>query len=337
MRQSRRALAIVNPASGNVPLWRVKRVLNRAAARYGVDLSIQFTEYADHATELVSQAIGHFDMVLVVGGDGTVAEAVAAAVGTDLKIGIVPTGSTNMVAKDLGIPGQLGAAVRVAFTSATTIELDVAKAGAHTFMHMAGAGYDAEIMRSASRRWKRLLRWVAYLIPGIAKLRSKPFRVAIDIDGVTSTWHARMVLLALGGSIVHPRFVVGNGIDRTDGIIDVCVFNPPSLLAILATFGWIVLRRPSRSKWQHQLRGRRITLRSDAQVPFEFDGSYRGDELPVTVEILDQGVTVIVPSVPTPGELAAHLNPRSSAGAGVDEQKVTAMEALSVGAGSSSS
>lgn len=302
----------MNPATGYMSAARIERMLHKTARRYGIDLEVRVTDYADHAIELARAAVDDYDTVLAVGGDGTVSEVAAGLMGSDVKLGIVPAGSTNMIAKDLGISLRLNQATRVALSSSTTVDLDIAFAMGAAFVHMAGAGYDAEIMRSTPRRWKRKIGWLAYLGPALTALRSPPFRLKLEVDGVRSTWRARMVLCALGGSIIHPRFVIGRGIDRTDGVLDVLVFDPSTFWAVLSTFGWLTLRRPERSRWHHQLRGQRVLMDADRAVPFEADGSYRG-ELPVEIDIAPQGVTVIVPNLPTPGELQAHADLRYSA------------------------
>ena len=309
MEHQSKALAIINPATGSVPLRRVRQLLRGQALKAGVDLEFAETEYADHATEIVRERHQKFDIVIAVGGDGTVSEVVAGAIGTDLVIGIVPTGSTNMVAKELGIPRLLSQAVRVALTSDTTIMMDVAKSNSFLFIHMGGAGFDAAIMRETSRTLKRIFRWMAYIGPGVAQLRRKPFAVRLVLDGNEYRYRARMVLLALGGSIVHPRFRVGDGIDRTDGVLDVIVFDPPGILQIATTFAWMAIRRPERSAWHHHHRCLTADIQSDEPVPFELDGSYRG-ELPLQVEMISQAAYIRVPAVPTPGEIEAHLNVR---------------------------
>lgn len=297
----------MNPSTGAVPQWRLRQLMRRTAGRYGVDLTFVETEYADHAIEIVRERAAEFDAVVAVGGDGTVSEVAAGAVGSDLVIGIVPTGSTNMVAKDLGVPRLLSQAVRVALTADTTVTIDVARASGHAFIHMGGAGFDAAIMRETPRRWKRIFRWLAYVGPGMAALRRQPFDVVLTLDGKRYEYTARMVLLALGGSIIHPRFVVGDGIDRTDGVLDVVVFDPPTFFRVATAFGWMAVRKPQRSAWHHHFRCIEAIIESRDAVPYELDGSYRG-ELPIAIEMLPQGVTVRVPSVPTPGEIEAHLN-----------------------------
>lgn len=328
MAQPRRVLIIVNPATGAVPTWRLRRLIERVAEHSNIVVEHVETEYADHATEIVTARGAEFDSVVAVGGDGTLSEVVAGAVGHGLQVGIVPTGSTNMVAKDLGIPRLLSQAVRVALTSSTYVAIDVARADSHVFMHMGGAGYDAAIMRETSGRWKRIFRWLAYVGPALRQLRSPPFdvRLVLGERGERIVEHrSRMVLLALAGSIIHPRFVVGEGIDRTDGALDIVVFDPSNIFYVLETFGWFILGRPARSRWQHQYRCRRARIESDARVPFELDGSYRG-ELPIDVEMLDSQVEILVPSIPTPGEIQAHLHAKPDLGKA--EYEITGRSAL---------
>jgi diacylglycerol kinase (ATP) len=307
--ETRRTLVVINPATGAVPIRRIKQLIASTARRAGISYDYVETEYADHAIEIVRERGRDYDAVVAVGGDGTVSEVVAGAIDSDLVVGIVPTGSTNMVAKDLGIPRMLSQAVKVALTSPNTIVMDVARANEHVFIHMGGAGFDAAIMRETPRRWKRIFRWLAYVGPGISQLRRQPFRVRLDLDGTRYAYTARMVLLAIGGSIVHPRFVVGDGIDRTDGVLDVVVFDPPNFAAIVKTFAWMAVRRPERSPWHHHFRCLRAVIESDDEVPYELDGSYRG-ELPIEVEMLPRGVKIRVPAIPTPGEIEAHLSAR---------------------------
>jgi YegS/Rv2252/BmrU family lipid kinase len=306
MASPRRALAVVNPSTGNVSLWKLKRLLGQLAEREGVDLQLHVTEYPGHGTELVKEHGAEMDLLLAVGGDGTLSEVVTGAAGFSTQIGIIPTGSTNVVAKDLGIPLRISQAASVAFQSPLTIEIDVARAGDTTFMHMAGAGFDARIMKDTPRRWKKTFGWLAYLVSGVSELRAKPFPLTLTIDGTVSNWQARTVLCALGGSIAHPRFPIGQNIDRADGVLDILVLDPPNTGGWLSTLGWVLAGRPAKSRWQHHLRGRVVKLESPEPVPFETDGTYWGD-LPVTVEILDTTATIIVPAVPTPGEIRAHL------------------------------
>lgn len=289
------AFAIINPATGQHSLKGLTRQLEKRARKLDIDLECKVTERPEHATELARECCANnIDIIVAVGGDGTVSEVVTGTIGTDIPVGIVPTGSTNMIAKDLGLPRRISPAIEIALGKGTPTPFDVGKIGETTFMHMAGAGYDAQIMHEASSVWKRRIGWPAYLWPAIKHLRSTSFRVEIDIDGKVQSMDARMVLCAIGGSIVHPRFSVGSGINRTDGLLDICVYNPPNAVMAVSALGWILLRKPERSRWQRQFRGKKVVLRSDQPVVFEADGNPLG-ELPVVVEMLDSPVYILAP------------------------------------------
>lgn len=292
----KRAYAVINPATGQGSVRMLERRLMKKAHRMGVELQVRVTENPYHATEIARECLSNeIDIVIAVGGDGTVSEVVTGVLGSDIVVGIVPIGSTNAIAKDLRIPRRLSAAMDIALGAGKPVAFDVGKVGDATFMHMAGAGYDAQIMHETSGKWKQRLGWPAYLWPAIKHLRSTSFRAEIVIDGVTHTMDARMVLFAMGGSIVHPRFTVGKGIDRHDGQIDICVYNPPNAVMAVTALWWILLRKPEKSRWQHQFKGKRIVLSSDRPVEFEADGNPLG-VLPVTVEILDTPACILTPA-----------------------------------------
>lgn len=295
MSKEKRAFAVINPATGQGTVRSLEHRLQKKARRLGIDLQVRVTERPDHATDIARECCeNEIDIIIAVGGDGTVSEVVTGAIGSDIVVGIVPIGSTNMIAKDLGIPRRLSAAMDVALGGGCPTAFDVGKVGETTFMHMAGAGYDAQIMHEASGKWKRRIGWPAYLWPAVKHLRSPAFNAEIEIDGDKHSMNARMILCAIGGSIVHPRFTVGQGIDRHDGFIDICVYNPPNAIWAVSALGWILLRKPDRSRWQHQFRGKSIVLRADQTVAFEADGNPLG-ELPVYIEMLDQPTYILTP------------------------------------------
>ncbi|HUG14082.1 MAG TPA: diacylglycerol kinase family protein [Thermomicrobiales bacterium] len=291
---TRSVLAVINPATGRTPAPDIAERLRREAAARGIVIHIAHTERPGHAIEIARNHPEDIDTIIAVGGDGTVSDVVTGARQEPLTIAIIPVGSTNIIAKDLGIPRDLDAAMRVALGDGRPFAIDVATAGKTTFIHMAGAGFDAAMMRDASRSLKRRLGWVAYIPAALRHLRYPLFEATITVDGRTLILPARVVLFALGSSIVSPRFKVGEGIDRTDGIIDVCVFDPPSLLSSLTCVVWIALGKPCRSRWQHQLRGSVVSLDTDRPVPFEVDGDPLG-VVPVDIKVSHRTVQILVP------------------------------------------
>ena len=298
-RRPTRAVAIVNPATGHTPLSTIVGALLREAARHGVELAIEQTTHAGHAVDLARAASGHADLLIAVGGDGTISDIVTGALGADVTVAIVPVGSTNVIARELGIPRRVERAAAVALGSDEAVTIDVARMETTTFMHMAGAGFDAAIMRDTSSSWKRRLGWLAYIPPAIRNLTAPRFTARLTIDGHRIEKSARLVLCAVGGAIVLPRFQVAAGIDRSDGILDVLVYNPPGPITALTCVGWLGIGRPDRSRWLTRYRGKHVHLDADQPVPFEVDGDYAG-LLPTEMAIIERAVSVRVPSDLTP-------------------------------------
>ena len=292
--QPRRALAIINPMTGRIPVESIEADLRYEAHRYGVDLRIERTTHAGHAVELAAAAVDAVDLLIAVGGDGTVSDVVTGSIDAGIVVGILPAGSTNIIARELGIPRDLSKAATIALGDGKVAQIDVAKAGTTTFMHMAGAGFDAAIMADTPSRLKRKIGWLAYLPAATRHLNAPRFTAKLTIDGVTTEERARLVLCALGGSIVHPRFRVGEGIDRTDQLLDILVFDPPGLGGTLSCLGWIVAGKPGRSRWYTQRRARSVVIDADVEVPFEVDGDFVG-YVPVEISLLDRKASVLVP------------------------------------------
>lgn len=289
----RRAVAIVNPATGRRDTASIIRQVSEVATARGIELIVRPTAWPGHAMELAREAVNDADVLLAIGGDGTVSDVIAGSLGAR-PVGIIPAGTTNMVAKDLHLPRHPKAAARIALGDGQPAPFDIARIGDTTAVHMAGAGYDAEIMRATSGVWKRRIGWAAYLPPALRLLNYPAFTARIAVDGVVSERRARVVLLAIGDSFIMARLRVGAGIDRGDGLIDVVVFDPPTTLAVLTTVAWIAAGKPERSRWQSQLRGAQVTLDADRPVAYQVDGDYLG-ELPVQVTMLDTRAMVIGP------------------------------------------
>jgi diacylglycerol kinase (ATP) len=293
---ARSVLAIINPATGRTPAERIAERLRREAEARGISIHIAMTERPGHAIDIARNHPDDVDTIIAVGGDGTVSDVVTGARPEPLTIAIIPVGSTNIIAKDLGIPRDITEAIRVALGDGEPVAIDVAVAGSTTFIHMAGAGFDAAMMRDASRSLKRRVGWLAYIPAALRNIRYREFITSITVDGNDFRIPAKVVLLALGSSIINPRFAVGEGIDRTDGIIDVCIFNPPGPVSALTCALWIGLGKPGRSRWHRQLRGSNVSLDADRPVPFEVDGDPLGT-LPVDVEVAQRTVHILVPKV----------------------------------------
>ena len=161
----------------------------------------QYTTVEDPGTGMAERAaVSGADLVMVCGGDGTVREVCAELAGTGIPVGIIPAGTGNLLARNLGIPLYIRSAIDIALNGQDRA-IDMVEVGGDGiedthFMVMAGMGFDAAIMEGVNEDIKKQIGWVAYVISGLKSLMFPAVRVEIQIDDDEPTVHrARTVLV----------------------------------------------------------------------------------------------------------------------------------------------
>jgi len=187
-----RALIIVNPVAGAQRPLRVAEEAAEFLRRGDWHIEVCPTERGGHATELARQR-GECDLIVVVGGDGTLRETVAGLDGDATPVGFVPMGKANVMAREMDIPRSPHAAIRV-LTSGSPTPIDVGTVGDRIFLAMVGVGYDGWVTAGVdafrARPWGQWLyrhggSTLLYVLAGIpALLRLRPTRVVVEADGV---------------------------------------------------------------------------------------------------------------------------------------------------------
>lgn len=287
-----RIVVIVNPATkGNAD--RIVRQL-RIAAPKGIELDIHWTEYAEHGGELAHSLRSQAAIMVAVGGDGTVAEVAAAIRGTGTLLGIIPGGSTNIIARELGIPVQADRAIALLFSDHAVRALDVGLCGARAFLHMAGAGFDSELLHLTSSDLKRKVGWMAYLPAAVAALRTLPVRYTIRTPDTEMHVVSPLVLIANGGSIIHPRFRLHSGIRKDDGLLDVLVITATTPVELARVLGRLATMNLERSPYLIHLKTTEVSVSATITVPVELDGDVV-TQTPATFMIDPAAIHVITP------------------------------------------
>jgi len=217
-----------------------------------------------------------------------------AVIGTGKPVAIIPTGSTNVIARNLGIPLKPRKAIELLLSETKLRTLDAAVSGERVMLHMAGSGLDAIVMRNATRSLKRVAAWMAYVPPMLANLTRARWRFELTLDGEQLTCNAGMILVANGGFVLRPRFPAGDNIAADDGYLDVCIFTPDGLLQAWSVICWLVLGRIQRSRHMRQIRVRTVSIKAQPPAPVELDGDFAGFT-PLEMRILPAAVHFLVP------------------------------------------
>lgn len=242
------------------------------------------------------------EVVFVCGGDGTVMSCVSAAVGTDVALAVLPAGTGNLLAANLGISGDLAAGIEVALERGRR-RLDVGVCEGRVFTVMAGMGFDAQLLGSTSETTKARIGWPAYLLGGARHLRDRPMRVTIRIDDRPPVRRrARTVLVANVGRL-QGGIRLFNDAEPDDGYLDVAVLTPRTL-GHWVRLWWAVLRRRRRVPRMEVFRGRRVEIRSNRAQPRELDGDVIEPGRSLDVEIQPRAFVLCVPQPEKDADLA---------------------------------
>jgi diacylglycerol kinase (ATP) len=234
------------------------------------------------------------ELVLVWGGDGMVQRSVDALAGSGVPVGLLPAGTANLLASNLGIPTKLGESVQVALHGKNRT-LDLGTLDGEHFAVMAGAGFDATLVGGADRRAKDRLGRLAYVRSGLSGLRGKTVGAEVTVDDdVWYTGPASCVLFGNVGRIVGgvPAF---DDADPADGELEVGVMTASGTLQWARTLGRVAFGRSDKSPYVRITHGRKFSVKLDAPLPVELDGGARDEATKFTVRVVPAAVTVRVP------------------------------------------
>lgn len=292
------ALIITNPLAaraGGKGLAAARRQLESRGFRVTVADTGVTGDGERLARAAVAAGVG---VVIAHGGDGTVMDVAAALVGSSLPLGLLPGGTGNVLAGNLGIGRSFVAAANTIAAGATRT-IDVGRlttaAGSRYFAVNCAAGFAADLMARTEQHHKRRYGVAAYVARAIA-MTANLARAAIrvEVDGTVHEGHAATVIVANCGEIVPGVLSLGDGIAPDDGVFDVAVLDATSYASALRMVWRMFLRRPEADAGITYYRGHAIRVSCEPVVRVEADGEALGST-PMTVELIPRALTVLVP------------------------------------------
>ncbi len=296
-----RTFILINPAAGQDEVARLRREIGGAFAARGASFDLVETERAGHASELASSAarLG-YRAVCVVGGDGTLAEAATGLAGTGTPLALIPRGTANQVALNLGIPLDIESATEVAIRGVPT-SLDLGRIGGRNFALVAGAGLDAAVMATATRELKEKWGFGAYIYAAVKEaLNAAPVRFLLTTDGNELEVDAVTVMIANVGELfpgfLPIRFPLAPRPTSswTDGLLDVIVVAPRKLPEFAGVLWNAAHKRFGLDDRLLHFPAREITIASATPVPVQIDGDPAGTT-PVTACVERRALNIFLP------------------------------------------
>ncbi len=232
-----------------------------------------------------------YQTIVAAGGDGTVNEVVNGIGTAPVFLGILPMGTVNVFALELGLPLNLDKAWKV-IAAKKIRHVDLASANGHYFVQMAGIGFDAQVVKENSRATKQVLGPLSYLLTATKVAVASPPQLRVICHGKTMA-EGSFVLVGNGRFYGGP-FSLFNEASLYDGLLDVCVFRGSDYLSIIRYMRGALFGSLSKFSDVSYFKAKNLVVESNREVPLEVDGELSGHS-PVRFAIKPGRLRVLAP------------------------------------------
>ena len=267
----RRYPLIFNPRARSQKGGKMMKFLMEHGGRF----AMHTTNHAGEARELATRFAEQGEpVVIAAGGDGTLNEVVSGLAGSSTMLGILPAGTMNVFARELGIPfDSLDSAFEV-IKRGCIREVDVFRANGFPFVQMAGVGFDAKVIEETTWESKKFLGPLAYLLAAVKVLGERPEKMEITLhDGRTEEGVA---VLAGNGSLYGGPFRFFRNADNHDSKIDVIIYKEAGYRLVLDSLRGIAAGGVDLSATTSYYQTQSFTVKANYEMPVEVDGEWIG-------------------------------------------------------------
>ena len=272
---------IVNPVSGNGRTRKVLPHLLNLAKRIGMDFDMQLTQAPEHATELAREHSSEFDIVVAVGGDGTVNEVAAGAVKSKAVMGVIPTGTGNDFVRAMGRLKNLQDYIhRIVAGKVRAIDTGILTLNNREFLFVngIGAGFDAEVARESLNvhRLKGISRYLYAVLKTLSKYKSVEMQIELD----DSVIEGKRYLVAVGNGIsAGGGFLLTPEARLDDGLLDVCLVSDLSIGRVLQVLPSVLNGSHGKYPEVTMRKAKRIRIESEMPVSIHRDGEVPSEKV----------------------------------------------------------
>jgi YegS/Rv2252/BmrU family lipid kinase len=299
---------IVNPKSGASSCKLTEQLFRKYLSEKGFESRVSYTASLPHACELAAAAAedNRCAMVAVAGGDGTVREVAHGLASSNKPLLIIPCGTENLLANELGFDAKPQTVINV-FEAGYTKDLDLGSANGRCFTSIAGFGFDGKVVERVSKERKGHIDYTDYFWPIWRTFWDYKFdKMQVTVDGREIFNDHGMVFV---GNI--SKYAMGLGIlkqaDYSDGLLDVCIYKCTSRIRLIKHSLMTMLKQHIRSKDVIYCQGRKIIVSSDNNdVRTQMDGD-PGPNLPVEIEVIPKAVKIMVPKDAKPAGIRTRI------------------------------
>jgi diacylglycerol kinase (ATP) len=278
------------------------------------------TTVDDSGRAMTAQAVqAGVDLVLGAGGDGTIRLICDGLAGSGIPFGLIPAGTGNLLARNIGIPLDEAAALDVAFEGVDKpvdlVRLRVDGGPAEHFAVMAGIGLDAVIMEGTNPELKKAVGSAAYFLSAAQNANHPPLHTTVQVDDLPPLRRRAHVIVVGNVGLLQANIQLIPDARADDGLLDVLVASPRKLADWVRLTTNVIARRRHADEQLDRLVGRRVTITVDERDSYQLDGDTVGTCQTMIAEVVPGALLLRVPRTHEVTVVAAETRP-AAAGAG---------------------
>lgn len=294
MTDKRRIIFIVNPISGTQGKKAILKWIDERLDRTLYEYEVVKTEYAGHATEIAANAVKEgIDIVVAIGGDGTINETARSLIHSNTALGIIPCGSGNGLARHLRIPMDPKAAIDI-LNENNQIQMDYGKINNIPFFCTCGVGFDAFVSLKFADSGKRgLLTYLENTLHESLTYQPETY----EIENEEGTVRHKAFLIACGNASQYGNNAyITPQASLTDGLMDVTILEPFTVLDVPSLSFQLFNKTIDQNSRIKTMRAKKIKIHRNKPGVFHYDGDPIMGNEDLEVEIVPHGLNVITSS-----------------------------------------
>lgn len=287
---------IYNPVSGTGAGREAAARARAAVERLGHEVEVHATTADEPTAEVARRAAERADRLIAMGGDGTVTDVAAGilAAGARVPIAVVPAGTANILALNLGIPDKPGPAIELAVAGRVS-PIDVGRVNGEVFLLTVSTGLHAEMVARADRESKRKWGLAAYGVAGWkANLEVERIRHRVSFDGTVEEFEVTMMQVMNCGAVFRRAWELAPDVSPIDGTLDVLAYRAASIPEYMLAAAQVLRGAPTSTDLVGHRRAARVTIETERPVRVQRDGEPAG-RTPVEVDLLPLALPVVMP------------------------------------------
>jgi len=292
MEQKRKIAFIINPVSGTTSKAEMPSMIESIIDKSKYDVCIKFTTCAGNGHELAKGFVAEgYDIVVSVGGDGTMNEIASALTETNTALGLIPCGSGNGLARHLGIPLDHKQAIAL-FNDCKIIKMDYGKANDVKFFCTCGAGFDAHIGHTFASAGKRgFLTYLRSIFTEFRKYKPKKYKFKTEEGKFKKK--AFLVTFANASQYGNNAYIAPNA-DIQDGLIDVCILEPFPKFRALGIGFKLMSKKIDKCRYVQIMQTDKVRIKTKKNVVFHYDGEPCIMDRKVKISAVQKGLNIAV-------------------------------------------